>query len=56
MPISKRNLEREIRDAGCSVKATSSGHYLVLDASENVIAGYAVSHGIGGPPIMRLVV
>lgn len=44
MPLDERKLLREIRDAGCSVKETAKGHFLVLDPSGNPIAGYAVRH------------
>ena len=44
MPLSKKRLESEIKIAGCSLKRTSKGHFLVIDPDGQPIAGYAVRH------------
>jgi hypothetical protein len=44
MPLSRREFENEIRGAGCSIRRTSKGHFLVIDPNGNRIEGYAVRH------------
>lgn len=44
MPLKKRDLEREIKAAGCSIEMTKKGHFIVLDPDGNPIEGYAVRH------------
>lgn len=43
--LTEKEMLREIKSAGCSVKRTAKGHYLVLDSLGNVIESFAVGHG-----------
>ena len=35
----------EIKRAGCTVKKTKKGHYLICDSNGKTISGFAVGHG-----------
>jgi len=47
MPLTERQLLREIRAKNCTIKRTTWGHSLVLDPAGNPISGYAVRHAKG---------
>lgn len=44
MPVDEKKLIREIKAAGCSIKRTAGGHFLVIDSFGKQIAAYAVRH------------
>jgi hypothetical protein len=44
MLSSRRRFEVEIERAGCSIRRTSKGHFLVIDRNGNRIEGYDVRH------------
>lgn len=44
MPVDEKKLIKEIKAAGCSVKRTASGHFLVIDPGGKQIAAYAARH------------
>ncbi len=44
MPVDEKKLISEIKAAGCSIKRTASGHFLVIDPKGKQIAAYAVRH------------
>ena len=43
--LTEKAMLDEIKAAGCSVKLTSKGHYLVVDATGKVVGSFAVGHG-----------
>lgn len=44
MPLDESDLIEEIKNAGCAIKRTKKGHFLIIDPKGNVIESYAVSH------------
>ncbi len=44
VPVDEKKLIKEIKTAGCSIRKTTGGHFIVLDPSGKQIAAYAVRH------------